>query len=340
MSYRRSIASIYLALMLSLLLAGCGGGESGSSESDTGQNTESPDGPGDGSNNDSTDDTDDGSNNDSTDDTDDGGGDEVGEPPNDGGNEQSTPSLLLGSKKWGIRMVRRMIVAISLGVCFNAQADVPYQFSNGEVADANEVNANFNYLDERLDSLASDQDQAHEKPEPTHEYSRNPIDTTPGERFTIAGEEYTSTEVPFVDPSSGKRYTLLIPLRSPEFRVSVTHTTDPIGGQFSIDGYSASIGAFADRWTYRASSSGDNTPYWEVEYWERTDLSIQVGDVQVFTSIDLPGTTVTRNTLDKTELSEFQDSYVGVVDWGAVSEHRLDTQAMEAILNRIHIREL
>jgi len=250
------------------------------------------------------------------------------------------PVCCWARKSGGIRMVRRMIVAISLGVCFNAQADVPYQFSNGEVADANEVNANFNYLDERLDSLASDQDQAHEKPEPTHEYSRNPIDTTPGERFTIAGEEYTSTEVPFVDPSSGKRYTLLIPLRSPEFRVSVTHTTGPHRRAVFNRRILRFHRGFADRWTYRASSSGDNTPYWEVEYWERTDLSIQVGDVQVFTSIDLPGTTVTRNTLDKTELSEFQDSYVGVVDWGAVSEHRLDTQAMEAILNRIHIREL
>ena len=237
-------------------------------------------------------------------------------------------------------MVRRVIFAISLGACFGVQADVPYQFSNGQVADANEVNANFSYLDERLDSLASDQDQAHEEPEPTHEYSRNPVATTPGERFTIAGQEYTSTEVPFIDPSSGKRYALVMPLSSPSFRVSVSHITEPLEEQFLINGYSASIGSSADRWTYRASLNADDTPYWEVQYWERVDLSIQVGDARLFTSIDLPGTTVTRETLDKTELSEFKDSYAGVVDWGAVSEHRLDTQAMEAILNRVHIREL
>lgn len=48
-----------------------------------------------------------------------------------------------------------LLLVISLYWATLAMADVPYTFENGQVADADQINANFSDLDNRIDSVSS-----------------------------------------------------------------------------------------------------------------------------------------------------------------------------------------
>ncbi len=247
-------------------------------------------------------------------------------------------------------------------ISFNALAQLPHSFKNGEVADADEVNANFTYLENEVKKLAAKTDAwAAQNP---HPYTPQPRSTNIGDEVTINGMKFVIVGMPFVDFADGSRHILKYPAascqsgkssqpcQSPYFTsttVSTSHINAPMTSNFTVSGYPARFTPYESR-SYRGTfyynyTTKQTEPEFTVsESINATNIQIMVGETYLsfyspltagpdddsFSSI------IHQRGPQHTADADFSDE----IDWNAVRNHQLPHDTIYQFVDYVEVIDL
>ena len=259
----------------------------------------------------------------------------------------------MGQREMAIRITLLIIICI-LFWSPRLIAEVPHQFKNGEVADANDINENFSFLDKKLESVQNNQNSSTDSE--LHEYTRDQVQVEPGHTFNVSGESYVVIGYPVADVGTKERILLLLPVLTcdqnsapsscnsskPSQSIRVSHTGNvSIDKNFEVNGYPASIN-IEDRRTYknhleRDSDSDGYIAKWTVQERQFANVSLFINESWVSFNLDLPR--YDKNIQDKT-ISDFKASYQNVIDWSKAEEHTINVKDIFKLINRINIQSL
>ena len=233
-------------------------------------------------------------------------------------------------------------------------AEVPHEFQNGEVADANDINENFSFLSEKLESIREDESSS--TTSEIHGYTRNEVQVNPGHTFKVSGEAYIVVGYPIVDVGTKERVLLLLPVATcdqsdspttcnsskPSQSVRVSHSKDHnITKDFEINGYPASIGITEIR-TYknhleRDSTSGEYMAKWTVLERQYVSISLLINESWVSFDLDLPSY---KSDIQNKTISGFKASYQNDINWPEVENHSIELEAISQLIDRINIQKI
>ena len=233
-------------------------------------------------------------------------------------------------------------------------AEVPHEFKNGEVADANDINENFSFLSKRLELIREDESSS--ATNDIHDYTRNEVQVNPGHTFKVSGESYVVVGYPIVDVGTKERVLLLLPVAicdqsdspitcnssKPSQSVRVSHSKNHnIDKDFEINGYPVSIGITETR-TYKNHLERDSTSSEYVAKWtvlERQYLSVSLFINESWVSFDLDLPSYQSDVQNKT-ISGFKSNYQSEIDWPEVEKHLIDVEAIAQIIDRINVQKI
>ncbi|MBB3048969.1 hypothetical protein FHR99_003243 [Litorivivens lipolytica] len=251
-----------------------------------------------------------------------------------------------------------LIKLVSLGVgaallCNVATAGLPHTFRNGEVADANHVNENFQALDRRIGSLesAASSTGSGSTQQTHHPYTRNAIATNIGDVITINGAEFVIVGHPFIDFKDNSRHILKFPVgtcQGADFfctgsvkahSLNTYHAFEPPAQQFTIDGYPAMVSLFENRTYSAVAHRNSSTNQYEHRY-RVTDslsasISLGIGDTTVLVGIPHALFRIDRQaqTLVVTDDADYRDE----IDWAAVEGHAINFNELHKFFDYISV---
>lgn len=195
---------------------------------------------------------------------------------------------------------------------------VPNTFNNGEVADADKVNENFNHLSTEINSAKTRLDGLEGNSSATsfHTISYGYKTSVPGDIVTINNSEYRVARLPFLEFSTNDRCAVTFldeafissTYKSLYFRLDTNHVTHNCwngGENIDVNGFQATLSNVRDSRTYSFSHSNDSANFDTRNSYQVT-LCFYIGETQVdmttyFEKIEQPRDSVLLDDFDMTD---------------------------------------
>lgn len=258
----------------------------------------------------------------------------------------------------------KTIIFATAGAVFsmNALAELPHTFKNGEVADADEVNANFKYLNDEIKKVADKPNEYLSSA--VHPYSRQPISANIGDIVEINSRKFIIVAVPFIDFGDGSRHAVKFPApyceqqhttqtcELPNFHgvyLNTSHIKTPLVGNITVSGHPATVVpsegmSYRYQSTYDYSTQQRNHTFSIEEQVTPGHISIQVGETRLsmgagmYYSQGSPqyNSVKHQNMLLNTVDADFTDD----INWDLIQQHKLDHQEIYRYLDYYEVIDL